>query len=464
MASKTSGAAAPNPRKRLILCLDGTWNTADGDEITNIVRLRDMLQPGTADGIEQRIYYDEGVGTLGGFDKYIGGGVGKGLDVNVRQAYRFLSQFYAPGDEIYIFGFSRGAFTARSLAGYIGASGLLRQDSCNPVNEDAAWAYYRTDAKDRYPTEGLRLGGLCHAGVRIRVLGVFDTVGSLGIPLSVATFRDRRFQFHDTTLSSIIDHSLHAVAIDEKRRFFPPSLWQVPQHANYRTVEQVWFPGVHADIGGGYGAGGIGALTLKWMLDRIDALNTKEGRPSLVYRDGEPSIPRQASPIAIHESRSWKSIISNSLPTIRIISQQRPVRNGSAMFRLAALPPHARPIGEFVHVSALAQLHCKSGRKGQGYDPLNLRYALDQLFSSDHVALKRPTVRLGFVGENGNPLDWIADEDDANELSAALPSEYLDPLDRARTAWAASAAPAPSGPPDEGGGRRHEGHEEDVGV
>ncbi|MDF2621496.1 MAG: hypothetical protein K0S00_4155 [Xanthobacteraceae bacterium] len=461
MASKANGAAAPNPRKRLILCLDGTWNTADGDEITNIVRLRDMLQPGLTAGIEQRIYYDEGVGTQGWFARYVAGATGEGLDVNVRQAYRFLSQFYEPGDEIYLFGFSRGAFTARSLAGYIGASGLLKQENCTQQNEERAWAHYRTDAKDRYPHEGLGLAELCHEKLRIRALGVFDTVGSLGIPLDIGAAARERFQFHDTTLSSIIDFSLHAVAVDEKRGPFPPSLWQVPQHTNFKAVEQVWFPGVHSDIGGGYGDGGVGALTLKWMLDRIDGLNADYKQPSLVLRDGERQslAPNGAAPI--HESRSREYVWSRYRPTLRVIAQQRPSGNG---FSLASLPPHARPIGEYLHLSVLDRLRRGNDESGQRYNPITVRHALDRLFSAGQRALTRPTVQLGFVGKNGRPLDWIDDERDASELSAALPPEYLDPLALARMAWAGSAASAPLRPSDEGRVGGHEGHEEDVRV
>lgn len=431
MAPKTKEAApaAAGTRKRLILCLDGTWNTADGDEITNIVRLRDMLQPGTAGGIEQRIYYDEGVGTQGWFDRYIGGGTGDGLDVNVRQAYRFLSQFYEPDDEIYLFGFSRGAFTARSLAGYIGASGLLKRENCTEANEERAWAYYRTNAKDRYPSDGLRLTELCHQDLRIRALGVFDTVGSLGVPLDI---RNRqRFQFHDTTLSSIIDFSLHALAVDEKRGPFPPSLWQVPQHTNFKAVEQVWFPGVHSDIGGGYGAGGVGALTLQWMLGRIDGLNAEYEQPSLVFRDGERQSLAPDGRAPIHESRSRKYVVSRHWPTIRVVAQQRPSGNG---FNLASLPPHARPIGEYLHLSVLDRLRKGKDERGQHYSPVNVRHALDRLFSAEQRALKRPTVQLGFVGKNGRPLDWIGNADDTDELAAALPPEYLDPLALALTA------------------------------
>lgn len=433
--SAKGGKIPARPRMRLILCLDGTWNTANGKEITNIVRLRDMLQPGVTNGVAQRIYYDEGVGTLGGLDKVLGGGMGKGLDINVRQAYKNLSHFYEPGDEIYIFGFSRGAFTARSLAGYIGASGLLLRDNCTRENEEATWLHYRTDAKDRYPKDGLRLQELCHKDLRIRVLGVFDTVGSLGVPLDIRDYlvgRRSRYQFHDTTLSSVIDHSLQAVAIDERRRFFPPSLWQVPQHANFTTVEQVWFPGVHSDIGGGYGEGGVGAQTLGWMLNRIDRLNAEAGQASLDFRPGyRPALTVGTSP-SIHESRhSWRSVISNSTPSLRVIAQQRPPAKG---FKLAALPPHARSIGEFVHLSALERLKDGTDADGNRYAPLNLRHVLAEYFSDQHVALPSPKVQLGFMGDDA-PLDWCHDAADFATLQKALEPTYHPALTTARANW-----------------------------
>src|SRR5262245_43563170 len=147
--------STPGELKRIVLCLDGTWNTDEAQYITNIVRIRDFIDPKYLDGNEvcaQRVFYDTGVGT--GFtrrDKFIGGGTGAGLEEKVREAYRFLSQYYKPGVEIYIFGFSRGAFTARSLAGYIGGAGLLRPEHCTRQNEQRAWTLYRTPPGERFP-------------------------------------------------------------------------------------------------------------------------------------------------------------------------------------------------------------------------------------------------------------------------------------------------------------------------
>ncbi len=404
--------------QRLILCLDGTWNTADGATITNIVRLRDMLQPGDVGGIEQRIYYDEGVGTRDFYDKWTGGGMGFGLDENVRQAYRFLSQFYDPGDEIYIFGFSRGAFAARSIAGYIGASGLLKRESCTPELEQRAWENYRVDSKNRYPSEDIFLKAHCHKGLRISVLGVFDTVGALGVPLTMMNWWNRnRFEFHDTALSSVISVSLQALAIDEKRGPFAPSLWKVPQHASYDHVEQVWFPGVHSDTGGGYGDGGVGALTLKWMLDRVEMLKGT-GKAALVLRPGELAALQPDGLGTIHDSRTAAYIYSRYRPMLRVIAQQRPAPSSAR--RLAALPLHARPLNEYIHVGVLERMKAGVDEAGDDYVPLNVKCALDAL-------LLTPTaqpVSLGFVGKKSHPLDWKADRGDYDELALALPAPY----------------------------------------
>ena len=177
------GARLMSRKRRLILLLDGTWNDADiGDKDTNIVRLRDILAHGlsalyhTPLSIEEVIgndslaaelgirshgafdylfFYERGVGTGPGLDRLTGGGLGWGLGQNIRRAYKFLSRNYLPGAEIFIFGFSRGAYTARSLVGYLGSSGLLKAEHCNDELEYMAWSNYRTVPNDRMPATRL---------------------------------------------------------------------------------------------------------------------------------------------------------------------------------------------------------------------------------------------------------------------------------------------------------------------
>lgn len=281
-AKKSSGRksvakiSGPKAVRRLVVCLDGTWNTDDREDITNIVRIRDLVDPkftdpetGTVE--HQRVYYDAGVGTGGLTDTYVGGSTGAGLEDNVRQAYRFLSQYYEPGVEIFIFGFSRGAFTARSLAGFIGSSGLMQPQFCNRENENRAWSYYRIPPKEREPAERINLQRFMFPDLTIKLVGVFDTVGARGIPGELfKTINRVRYGFHDVSLASNIDYALHALAVDERRGPFGASVWQYPNHKNNKCIEQVWFAGVHSNIGGGYPDRGLSDLALEWMLQQIE--------------------------------------------------------------------------------------------------------------------------------------------------------------------------------------------------
>ena len=288
--------------KRIILLLDGTWNDIDaGPKDTNIVRMRGLISRHlvrvsshghsgddggdkkvhgyTKSGKEHIVYYERGVGT-GAFDQFRGGAFGEGLTQNIRHAYKFLSFWYEPGDEIFIYGFSRGAYTARSLVGYLGSAGLLLRDNCNEELEALAWRYYRTPPNDRTPADWRRLTDNAHDRneLRVKLLGVFDTVGCLGIPASIAWRLNRNENgFHDVELSSITDVNLHAVAIDEHRWPFQATLWrQPPFKKSDAKVEQVWFSGAHSDVGGGYieeetrdpKAPYADDVTLDWMIKR----------------------------------------------------------------------------------------------------------------------------------------------------------------------------------------------------
>jgi type VI secretion system (T6SS) phospholipase Tle1-like effector len=412
--------------KRLVLCLDGTWNADDGEQITNIVRIRDLINPKleTAHGVEcQRVYYHNGVGTgLSTRDKIIGGATGAGLGHNVRSAYRFLSQQYEEGIEIYIFGFSRGAFTARSVAGYIGASGLLRPENCSEENETRAWNFYRTPPDDRQPQDHEALAKLSYPDVKIRLLGVFDTVGALGVPLELfGSWNRRRFQFHNVTLGTNIEYALHALAIDEKRGPFQASLWQYPNHKNFESVEQVWFPGVHSNIGGGYENAGLSDIALHWMLSRIETkkigLQMVAGWRTKVACD----------PLAtLNESRTPAYVWSRFSPMIRVINQRRLRLAGPA--RTCGLPRHAIPLGEMVHWSALVRWR-KSEEPGASLDlyrPINLEAALNDTFKPP----KQNPEPIPIVGASGEALDWIGNENDRKELMTYLPTQYHDACGR----------------------------------
>jgi len=256
--------------KRLVICCDGTWNTPDQPAPTNVSRVALAVAPADESGRQQRMYYHAGVGTRPG-ERLWGGAFGFGLSRNVRDAYRFLVRTFEPGDELFLFGFSRGAYTARSLAGLVRNCGILRHEHEDRVGE--AYALYRSRRPGKHPrATSAELFRRSYArDTRIRFLGVWDTVGALGIPMSglrLVNVLNRRWQFHDTALSSSIDAAYQALAIDEQRRPFKPALWH-PREATPRPhVEQVWFSGVHSDVGGGYPERALADLSLMWMVDR----------------------------------------------------------------------------------------------------------------------------------------------------------------------------------------------------
>lgn len=373
------GRASSDPAmKHLVICLDGTWSDGDGPAPqTNIALLAGMIDPKPPGGPEQRVYYDAGVGTGGLLDRIAGGAFGRGVSANVLAAYRFLSQFYAPGDNVYVFGYSRGAYTARSLCGFLAASGLLTQDNCNEANQAFAWSYYRTPPKARFPADRARLARITHVPEpRIRFLGAFDTVGALGIPRGFMSRLARRaVEFHDTDVSSVVDHSCQALAIDEHRAEFEAAVWTEPRHRKYATVEQAWFPGSHADVGGGCADCGLSDLALEWMLKRL-----QRHCPELALSPVE-AWPRPLKPDyrgRIHDGRGWLFVRSRWRPLVRLINRCPP---GSRRCRLPAVRPHSRPIGEMVHWSALArwQETKAARRRRQRYQPRNLLAAIESV-------------------------------------------------------------------------------------
>lgn len=262
--------------KRLVVCCDGTWNRADQESNgtpcpTNVVKLAYRVAKVGATGITQIVFYDQGVGTGNVVDRFSGGAFGDGLEDNIFDAYRFLVANYEPGDEIYLAGFSRGAFTARSIAGMIRKCGILDRIHVAKYAEALA-LYHRSDVHPnddeakRFRTENC----CCGIGpIAIKCVAVWDTVGALGIPLRGLRGLTRRdFAFHDTTLSGSVQFAFHALAIDEHRAPFEPTLWSEEPKPD-QIVSQTWFPGAHSDVGGGYGENELSDISLQWMLSNI---------------------------------------------------------------------------------------------------------------------------------------------------------------------------------------------------
>jgi uncharacterized protein (DUF2235 family) len=287
-------------KKRLVFCFDGTWNKLDAEHPTNVLLTAQSVLP-LSRNATQVIYYDEGVGTGGKIDYLKGGILGEGLLQNLSEAYQNLIFNYTPGDEIFVFGFSRGAFTARSFCGLLSNSGILdrrhaskarnavelyrsREDSS--AHLDQMMAFRRDYCSDTLVSqqehewrqgncEGFTLDETRRIGVRY--LGVWDTVGALGVPKSFL-FSDKlnkKFQFHDTSLSDFVKSARHAVAIDETREDFEPTLWGNLAELNRKAgsdasdvhapYQQKWFPGVHSSVGGGAEWRGLSDQTLLWI-------------------------------------------------------------------------------------------------------------------------------------------------------------------------------------------------------
>ena len=251
------------PSPNLVMCFDGTWNRADAPHPTNVAMTRSAAAAPER-FVPAHVYYDEGVGT-GRFDRLRGGVVGLGLARNVEEAFRWLIKHYRAGLELYLFGYSRGAYTARSLAGMVGLLGVPPQRDLAPALARAAMGVYRRRRAEEV-AEWDRM--MYPVPARVRFMGVWDTVGSLGVPIDgLRWVGARRWRWHDVGLGAHIHHACHAVAIDEQRRSFAPSLWAGGQHAD-QVVEQVWFPGVHGDVGGGQDDTGLSDRALTWMWRR----------------------------------------------------------------------------------------------------------------------------------------------------------------------------------------------------
>ncbi len=258
--------------KRIVICADGTWNKPDQKDRgkrkpTNVVKTARGVLPIASDGVHQLTWYNDGVGTNWGLDKIAGGGFGVGLSANIVEAYQFLVLNYNPGDEIYLFGFSRGAYTVRSLAGVVDSIGILSKDHAFFIPD--AYTLYRNRASQNELDEFRQAHDAMDAS--IRYVGVWDTVGALGIPTGLFKSFNKRYEFHQVHLAPSIEHGYHALAIDERRRPFRPSLWSLPEDSD-QVMEQMWFPGVHSNIGGGYEKDGLSNIALHWLKEKAGAL------------------------------------------------------------------------------------------------------------------------------------------------------------------------------------------------
>lgn len=365
--------------KRLVVCLDGTWNSPDQgkENPTNVVKIMRAIRSADDAGVPQIAFYDAGVGTDGSkFSRAVAGTVGRGLDQNVKDGYRFLANNWRAGDEVYLFGFSRGAFTARSLCGFLTAIGLLRKSKMHRMRE--AWEVYQTEPKQRDPAHLASLRADAETEVPVRCLGVWDTVGALGVPGELLQGFNKEYQFHDTELCGLVEHAFHALAIDEKRGPFGPTLWQGKKGKTpeQKTVEQVWFPGVHSNVGGSYDDAGLSDVTLAWMIQRVQDVSDLTFDAACVHGHIDPNPLGE-----IYESRSALYTTSRLYPYQRLIGQNDV--DGSWLRRW--VERRNRPddgcefVNEMIHWSAVERFGKEAKENGEvrRYQPANLAAALE---------------------------------------------------------------------------------------
>ncbi len=274
----TAEPALPPPRgaKRgrvnHIIILDGTLSSLDEGQETNAGLLFKLLSEGKLRA-DRTVYYEPGI-QWQGWRRLHDIARGKGVNRQIRRAYGWLASHYREGDWIYLFGFSRGAFAVRSLAGVIDRVGLLRRELATERAVSQAYRHYRTDPDS--PAARAFAVAYCHAGCEIECVGVWDTVKALGVRLPLLwMLTESRNQFHNHHLGASVKHGFHALALHETRVAFEPVMWTTPPgHAG--NIEQVWFRGAHGDVGGHVGhhhrSRPLANIPLVWMVERAEAV------------------------------------------------------------------------------------------------------------------------------------------------------------------------------------------------
>jgi uncharacterized protein (DUF2235 family) len=265
--------------KRIVICADGTWNHRDQVEErtgkrrpTNVTKIARAVLPRSLDGTDQIVCYHDGLGTSGPLDRVTGGAFGRGIENNVRVLYRFIVYNFEPGDQLFFFGFSRGAFTVRTLAGFMFKVGLVEKDDdyyvpdiyrCYEDNADPGSAQWIEAFHNVHGTRP------CPENIFV---GVWDTVGALGAPGVLGQLiNPNKYKYHDVSLNPTIRHAYHALAIDEQRKAFAPSLWERPIDWP-GTLEQAWFSGVHTNVGGSCSPDGLANEALHWIAEKAESL------------------------------------------------------------------------------------------------------------------------------------------------------------------------------------------------
>jgi len=374
--------------KRIVVLIDGTWNKEGTGADTNVAKLDSgkktiteaFIKASATDGIAQHVHYHDGVGSDGDLtQRLLGGAIGLGLKKIIQDVYEAIVSDFVAGDEIYIFGFSRGAYAARALAGLIGASGIQRQK--NRDEFEVAWDHYRVapavrqqpqtasagDRKtlDTYDTLAQRQ--TFHDTRAIKCVAVWDTVGSYGIPAGIGLAPLARYftlvtlGFHDTSFGEHIEVGLHAVAVDEHRRPFVPTFWTIEKGRQPKGhVEQTWFAGAHCNVGGGYPQSGLSDEALIWMIARVQALTKLEFDIAAVRANTNANLAEAV----VDSTKGW--VIDHAFPHYRTVLSPVAIQHG---YLVNSDDPTEEHINEGVHWSVIAK---RTNAAAIRYSPPNL--------------------------------------------------------------------------------------------
>ncbi|HWC29281.1 MAG TPA: DUF2235 domain-containing protein [Dehalococcoidia bacterium] len=305
--------------KRIVVCCDGTWNSPAQRFATNVFKFKSALLEAAPDGVRQCIYYDIGVGA-GSLLERIPGLFGAGVGRNVQQAYRFVAENYEAGDELFFVGFSRGAYTVRSVVGMMRKCGILRRDNLDALKE--AYRFYRDrrvppghdDALGFRRENSVAIPGNDDFVPPTRFMSVWDTVGTLGVPSGLFTTPvqmllefvfNRGIRFHDVALSRSVERAYQALAIDESRGDYQPTIWEQHPAASEQVLEQVWFAGAHTNIGGGAPDAEQSDHVLHWMASKAREADLAFDDSKLPAAEGNPEAPLHDSFVHIFKLRRF---------------------------------------------------------------------------------------------------------------------------------------------------------------
>lgn len=442
--------------KRIVFCFDGTWNKLQDAHPTNVVLIMQSVAHRDRNGTQQIVYYDEGVGT-GSFDRLRGGIFGYGIAANLIEAYKFLCMNYALGDQIFVFGFSRGAFTARSFVGLVRLCGVVNRVRTRKM-ENIARRYFRRKpgGADADAFRELRMENcpeLCTQGdelawrlarsaayrpdpephlMKIAYVGVWDTVGSLGIPDGWfgASFANRNLKFHDTRLSDFAASARHAVALDERRKSFNATLWDVDglealnAAAGFRSssasapFQQKWFPGDHGSVGGGGAVRGLSDGAFEWVLDgaRAAGLAVDLSETSQIYK----IAPDHRAPLQNSKPKPFPSLVDLATALTGSAARSPGPRRLSEMSTEAKLRwalggaaqpfvgTRYRPAAARSVACALDQLATRLRRHGYGAGPPGAEYKGEAAQPAFAEYVVRPGDTLSKIAkrEMGNIRFW----------------------------------------------------------